>query len=210
MDTLLGRRNEESTLCTCYPPRIPRSFPVLAFTPLEYCYNEYIMVQIAGGIIVNPERKVAIVNQFGNSWSLPKGHIERGESTLDAAFREIEEETGIPKHSLQFIRPLGSYIRSRISRDGKSVVRNAPRELHMFLFETWCTSPMRPADPDNPVALWVTPEEASELLTHPKDKEFFVAMREVHEELARQTADVKGGISFDHKKAIDSILRLFA
>lgn len=28
-------------------------------------------------------------------WSLPKGHLEAGESTEDAAVREIEEETGI-------------------------------------------------------------------------------------------------------------------
>lgn len=28
-------------------------------------------------------------------WSLPKGHIEEGETPQDAAVREIEEETGI-------------------------------------------------------------------------------------------------------------------
>ncbi len=28
-------------------------------------------------------------------WSLPKGHLERGESARQAAVREVEEETGI-------------------------------------------------------------------------------------------------------------------
>jgi 8-oxo-dGTP pyrophosphatase MutT (NUDIX family) len=28
-------------------------------------------------------------------WSLPKGHVESGESPADAAVREVEEETGI-------------------------------------------------------------------------------------------------------------------
>ena len=28
-------------------------------------------------------------------WSLPKGHLERGETPEDAAVREVEEETGI-------------------------------------------------------------------------------------------------------------------
>jgi 8-oxo-dGTP pyrophosphatase MutT (NUDIX family) len=28
-------------------------------------------------------------------WSLPKGHVESGETTEDAAVREVEEETGI-------------------------------------------------------------------------------------------------------------------
>jgi 8-oxo-dGTP pyrophosphatase MutT (NUDIX family) len=131
------------------------------------------MVQIAGGIIVNPDGKVAVVNQFGNSWSLPKGHIEKGESPLDAAIREIEEETGIPRTSLRFVRPLGSYIRSRISRDGKGEEPNAPRELHLFLFETDLTLALTPIDPENPEAIWADPQEVSGLLTHPKDKAFF-------------------------------------
>ena len=28
-------------------------------------------------------------------WDLPKGHVDPGESDLEAAFRELEEETGI-------------------------------------------------------------------------------------------------------------------
>jgi ADP-ribose pyrophosphatase YjhB (NUDIX family) len=38
-------------------------------------------------------------------WSLPKGHLEQGESPQDAAVREVEEETGI--HG-RIVGPLGS------------------------------------------------------------------------------------------------------
>ena len=58
------------------------------------------MVKIAGGIVWNPKLGVVVVNQNHNSWSLPKGHVERGEELLPAAMREIREETGIPERKL--------------------------------------------------------------------------------------------------------------
>ena len=52
-------------------------------------------VECAGGIIINKNNEVVIVNQNHDSWSLPKGHIDPGESNLETAKREIYEETGI-------------------------------------------------------------------------------------------------------------------
>ncbi|MHB8585797.1 MAG: bis(5'-nucleosyl)-tetraphosphatase [Thermoplasmatota archaeon] len=36
-------------------------------------------------------------------WGFPKGHVEAGESVLEAAMREVEEETGIGPGNLQLI-----------------------------------------------------------------------------------------------------------
>lgn len=59
-------------------------------------------------------------------WDFPKGHLEKGESFLDAARRELSEETGIDeiflrdfKYSFSFINP-----------------RGANRRIHLFLAET--------------------------------------------------------------------------
>lgn len=56
----------------------------------------------AGGVVLNKNEEILVVNQNGNSWSLPKGHIDEGEEVLEAAVREIYEESGISK--LKFIK----------------------------------------------------------------------------------------------------------
>ena len=52
----------------------------------------------AGGVVVRPLagrwHALLIKDPYGK-WSLPKGHIEGGESLREAALREVEEETGI-------------------------------------------------------------------------------------------------------------------
>jgi 8-oxo-dGTP pyrophosphatase MutT (NUDIX family) len=128
------------------------------------------MRQIAGGVVVGPDGRVLVVSQKGTSWSLPKGHVEAGEGALAAARREIVEETGIT--TLEYIRSLGCYQRNRIGRDGVGEIADAPREITLFLFRTDQTA-LAPQDPENPEARWVPKEQVANLLTHPKDKEFF-------------------------------------
>ena len=43
----------------------------------------------AGAVVTNDEGKLLVVSQRGTSWSLPKGHIDPGESALAASRREI-------------------------------------------------------------------------------------------------------------------------
>lgn len=60
-------------------------------------------------------------------WSLPKGHIEDGETTEETAMREVKEETGI---SAQVLRPLGTidywFVAER---------RRVHKTVHHFLLE---------------------------------------------------------------------------
>jgi 8-oxo-dGTP pyrophosphatase MutT (NUDIX family) len=56
----------------------------------------------AGGLVVDRSGghpRVALIGRVDRRgrllWSLPKGHLEAGETAEDAAVREIEEETGI-------------------------------------------------------------------------------------------------------------------
>ena len=85
----------------------------------------------AGGIVINNKQEVAIVNQNHDSYSLPKGHVDKGESYLEAAKREIYEETGI--ENLQYIKELGSYSRYKIGLDGKDDLSEL-KIIYIYLF----------------------------------------------------------------------------
>lgn len=131
-----------------------------------------IHTESAGGVVVNAEGRVLLVSQHGTSWSLPKGHLEEGETPLEAARREIREESGVGQ--LELVRPLGSYSRHRLGADGGED-RSELKTIHLFLFRTDATE-LAPLDPDNPEARWVERESVAGLLTHAKDREFFASI----------------------------------
>jgi 8-oxo-dGTP pyrophosphatase MutT (NUDIX family) len=123
----------------------------------------------AGGVVLNTRGEVLVVNQNNDSWSLPKGHIDPGETTRQAAEREIGEESGI--HKLQFVRELGSYERHIIGRGGKGE-GDQLKHITMFLYRTDQLE-LRPEDPHNPIAKWIKPDQVAVMLTHPKDQAFY-------------------------------------
>ena len=137
---------------------------------LWYCFVMK-KTKSAGGVVINKKGEVLIVNQNGDSWSLPKGHIDPGETTIEAARREIREESGLT--DLVFVKPLLTYNRFRIGLGGVED-KSEMKEITMFLFRVGNGGDsLKPEDPANPEARWVTKGEVSKLLTHPKDKEFF-------------------------------------
>lgn len=126
----------------------------------------------AGGVVINHHGKILVVNQKGTSWSLPKGHVEEGEDLITAAKREIYEESGVT--NLELIEEIGSYQRYKIDEFGGED-KSELKTIIMFLFRTNQDS-LKPVDPENPEAKWVEKGKVTDLLTHPKDKEFFLLM----------------------------------
>lgn len=123
-----------------------------------------------GGVVINEQGEVLVVSQRGNAWSLPKGHIEAGEDAITAAKREVLEESGLS--DLEFIKSLGEYQRFRIGKGGQGEDTSELKTIVMFLFKSKSVI-LKPIDPENPEARWVPKEKVADLLTHPKDKEFF-------------------------------------
>lgn len=80
----------------------------------------------AGAILLNLERKqVALVyREQDNSYSFPKGHLEKGETLAECAIRETEEETLRANHLL-FNKEIA--VISYTSAIGENV------ENHMFI-----------------------------------------------------------------------------
>lgn len=56
----------------------------------EFVKTQYLVIEAAGGI-VRKERKILMIYRL-KKWDLPKGKMEKGESPLLGALREVEEE----------------------------------------------------------------------------------------------------------------------
>lgn len=139
--------------------------------------------QSAGGVILNEEGQVLLVEQRRGVWSLPKGHLEGNETPLEAALREIDEETGVTK--LEFKKELGSYKRYKIGKDGKDDLAEL-KTMHIFLFTTG-EKPPKPKDPTIVGLKWFAPSDVAKHLTHPKDREFFNAALPAIKKLSPRT-----------------------
>ena len=135
---------------------------------------------VAGGVVVGPGGKIVIVEQKGNSWSFPKGGIDPGETPLDAARREVLEETGIAQ--LKYKADLGSYSRLGIGKDGIGEdTSRPPNKRIFFLFHT--TQQIATYDGDETTdARFVTIGEALSLLTHQRDRLFLKSIRGIVEQ----------------------------
>ncbi|UAM98581.1 NUDIX domain-containing protein [Polaribacter litorisediminis] len=57
------------------------------------------VVPAAGGLVLNAKKEVLFIYR-NNTWDLPKGKIEKGETIETAAIREVEEECGISNISI--------------------------------------------------------------------------------------------------------------
>jgi len=64
--------------------------------------NEVVREPTAGGVVFRRNLKtkdieILLIQDAKNRWTIPKGHIEEGESAKETAEREIHEETGLEK-----------------------------------------------------------------------------------------------------------------
>jgi 8-oxo-dGTP diphosphatase len=61
----------------------------------------------AGGVVWRGDgraRRLAVVHRPAyDDWSLPKGHLDPGETFLDAAVREVREETGCTARPIELL-----------------------------------------------------------------------------------------------------------
>jgi len=141
----------------------------------------------AGGLILSSCGRIAVVSQITDSISLPKGHVNENESTLDAAVREIYEETGLQVSTPLRAFPAYDRASGRRCDETKTIV--------MFLFLLDDEPQLVPVDPDNPAAYWLSVEDALDNLTYTEDRAFLAsAIAE-----ARELPDCASGTE-DHQE----------
>ncbi len=134
--------------------------------------NENYNKHSAGGIVINKNGEIVLVKQGGVSWSFPKGHLEKSETALEAAKREILEETGIKDLFLE--KELESYIRTSdaYTPNGIEVIN---KKITLFVFRT-SQEELSTEDDVTTEIRWVDKNLVSNLLTHPKDREFYLSL----------------------------------
>ena len=134
--------------------------------------NENYNKHSAGGIVINNNGEIVLVKQGDVSWSFPKGHLEKSETALEAAKREILEETGIKDLFLE--KELESYIRTSdaYTSNGIEVIN---KKITLFVFRT-SQEELSTEDDVTTEIRWVDKNLVSNLLTHPKDREFYLSL----------------------------------
>lgn len=88
---------------------------------------------VSCGVLVlrrNPALEFLLL-QHTDRWDLPKGHVDPGETEIECALRELEEETGIPADGIR-LDPDSRYeqhymVRTRRAQDGLR-----PKKLVIF------------------------------------------------------------------------------
>jgi 8-oxo-dGTP pyrophosphatase MutT (NUDIX family) len=121
----------------------------------------------AGGVVVRGEEVVVIVPTRraadGSSvLALPKGHVDPGETPVQAATREVREETGVvaePVHEL-------GESRYWYRRDGRTI----GKAVVFFLFE-YVEGDTADHDDEVEEVRWIRLDEARTTLSHAAERE---------------------------------------
>ena len=119
----------------------------------------------AGGVVVRRMRGrpfVAVVRVRGDTLALPKGHPEPGESSSEAARREVREEAGLDADLVEKLDD----VRYWYARGGERVMKI----VSFFLFRYRAGS-VENHDHEVEGALWIPLEEAPDRLAYKGEKE---------------------------------------
>jgi 8-oxo-dGTP pyrophosphatase MutT (NUDIX family) len=129
--------------------------------------SEALALRSAGGVVASGEGaglRIAVMRSTHSTWVLPKGQVEPGETTEQAARREIAEEIGAGE--LEWRGHLG-WTEHRFERD----VTSYRKRVEWFLFIAPAGSPLCPRIEENVLDCgWFTPEQAMSLLSHPNQR----------------------------------------
>ncbi len=110
--------------------------------PIPTWYFALVVVRRGHRFLLTQERK------YGSTWSIPGGRVEPGETLVNAAVREVHEETGVP-----------------IRIDGILRVEHAPMEANVRVRVLFTGSPLDDTEPKTTAddeslgAGWLTLEE---------------------------------------------------
>jgi 8-oxo-dGTP pyrophosphatase MutT (NUDIX family) len=144
----------------------------------------------AGGVVIREENgrlEVAVIKPTGrNVIALPKGHIDKGETSQQTAEREVREETGLTVSLIQKIADVKYVFRFR----GKTIFK----VVGFYLFR-WKSGAIDDIAPEMrievDVARWMPLFDAPRSLSYPGEKDIALKAIKVLEGLERDQIQKK-------------------
>jgi 8-oxo-dGTP pyrophosphatase MutT (NUDIX family) len=130
----------------------------------------------SGGVVyrlAGPRPEVALIETAGDDprWTLPKGHVEAGESLVKTAVREVLEETGLGG---EVLRKLGEIQYTFYAPDFHG---RALKTVHFFLFRQEQGRP-EPSSPKVGRVEWVAIDEAAKRVRYDNEREILTRARD--------------------------------
>lgn len=145
----------------------------------------------AGGVVYrrkDGDIDILMIQDLRDRWTIPKGHVEAGESLERTALREVEEETGLNQLKIgEKLDKLHFFYR----KEGKLIFMTT----HVFLMEaTGNTEAIRPENSEGIVDVkWFPKDEALKLIEYRDTQKLFkVALRKLNA-LPKEYEEGEGG-----------------
>lgn len=112
----------------------------------------------------NNDIYVALLRDVNNCWVIPKGHLEKNETFIEAAIREVKEETNVDITTHDFVDKVGEYKYC-------SNLEGTMKLIKIYLFKVDEFQPIVPSVKENFVdGKWLLLREAIEKSTYQEQK----------------------------------------
>ena len=123
-----------------------------------------IRYEVSAGCVLVAEKKALLIRVRSNVFELPKGHVEAGESILEAALRELREETGL--HSQELLTQPLSVLEYQFRASDVLI----QKRVHYFKASPVTGTPQFHARPSRTRELrWVTLSELPNIPLHTEE-----------------------------------------
>ena len=143
--------------------------------------------EISSGIIIYKrekdrdgkiETKYLLLYHGNGYWNFPKGKLEQGELSYQAAFREVREETGIPSTVLKLEKNFKATDKYLYQREGNKIFKI------VIFFLAQATKPEIKLSWEHEGYGWFLHKDAQKLLKHHNSR---TMLKNAHEYLRRKS-----------------------